>query len=160
LTELPVDRLNFGDGALPAPRSFSATVIARMTKVSPDARTLVAAAAVAGPHCPLTLAAAVAGLDDPLDPLEEALAADLLVLVADQVPEVMAFGHPLVRAAVYDDLSPTRRRVLHLACAEQSSGSAVLSRRVAASQGADDRLAEELRDTAEAELSAGRLMSG
>ena len=55
---------------------------------------------------------AVAGLDDPLPALEEALAAELLGLVPARLPEEIAFPHPLVRAAIYDDLSPTRRRAL------------------------------------------------
>ena len=157
LGELPLDRLNFGDGGLPAPHSFSATVLARLTTIGADAQNLVAAAAVAGTRCPLTFAAAVAGLEDPLPALEEALAAELAGLVPARLPEEIAFPHPLVRAAIYDDLSPTRRRALHLACAKLASGSASLAHRVAASHGDDDRLAAELRATAEAEVSAARL---
>ena len=68
LTELPRERLKFGEGPLPAPRSFSATVLARMTDVSADAQALVSAAAVAGPRCQVGFAASVADLDDPLAP--------------------------------------------------------------------------------------------
>ncbi len=160
LNELEVDRLNFADGGLPAPRSFSATVLARMTKVSVAARSLVAAAAVAGARCPVAFAASVAGLSDPWVAVEEAVQAELLVLEHARVPEELAFPHPLVRAAVYDDLSPTRRRALHLACADHASGSASLAHRVAASQGADDDLAAELQVKAEAEIAAGHLTAG
>ncbi len=160
LNELPPDRLNLSDGGLPAPRSFSATVLARMTKMSVEARNLVSAAAVAGARCPLTFAASVVGLEDPLAALEEAVGEELLVLDPVRVPEEIAFPHPLVRAAVYDDLSPTRRRALHLACAERASGAASLAHRVAASQGSDDDLARELQTKAEEEISAGHLPAG
>jgi DNA-binding CsgD family transcriptional regulator len=82
------------------------------------------------------------------------------VLLPARIPDEVAFPHPLVRAAVYDDLSPTRRRALHLTCAELASGSASLTHRVAASEGADDVLAAELQATAESDVSAGRLTAG
>jgi tetratricopeptide (TPR) repeat protein len=160
LSELPPEQLNFGDGELPAPHSFAATVMARLAEIGTDAQNLVSAAAIAGPRCPLMLAAPVAELDDPLAALEEALGAQLLALVPGRLPEEITFPHPLIRAAVYDDLSPTRRRALHLACAERTSGTVALGHRVAASPGADDGLAAELRAAAEGELSAGRLPSG
>jgi DNA-binding CsgD family transcriptional regulator/tetratricopeptide (TPR) repeat protein len=160
LSELPPERLNFSDGELPAPHSYSATVLARVSELGVDAQNLVAAAAVAGPRCRLALAGAVAGLNDPLAPLEEVLAAELLALVPARLPQEIAFPHPLVRAAVYDDLSPTRRRALHLACAELAADSTTLAHRVAASDGADDGLAAELLMTAEAEISTIRLTTG
>jgi DNA-binding CsgD family transcriptional regulator len=157
LHELPPERLNLGDGPLPAPHSFAATVLARLAAVSADAERLVAAAAAGGAHCPLALAGSVAELGDPLAALEEAQAADLLALVPARLPAEIAFPHPVMRAAVYDDLSPTRRRALHLAWAQLLPHAGSLTHRVAASQGADDDLAAELRVTAEAELAAGRL---
>jgi DNA-binding CsgD family transcriptional regulator/tetratricopeptide (TPR) repeat protein len=160
LSELPPEQLNFGDGELPAPHSFAATVMARLAEIGTDAQNLVSAAAIAGPRCPLMLAAPVAGLDDPLAALEEALGAELLARAPGRMPEEITFPHPLIRAAVYDDLSPTRRRALHLACAERTSGTVALGHRVAASPGADDRLAADLQAAAEGELSAGHLPSG
>jgi DNA-binding CsgD family transcriptional regulator/tetratricopeptide (TPR) repeat protein len=160
LSELPPEQLNFGDGELPAPHSFAATVMARLAEIGTDAQNLVSAAATAGPRCPLVLAAPIAGIDDPLAALEEALGAELLALVPGRMPEEITFPHPLIRAAVYDDLSPTRRRALHLACAERASGTVALGHRVAASPGADDVLAAELQDAAEGELSAGHFPSG
>jgi DNA-binding CsgD family transcriptional regulator len=157
LTELPSERVKFGDGPLPAPRSFAATVLVRLTSMSADAQALVSAAAVAGPRSALAFTASVAGLDDPFGPLEEALAAELLVLTPGHVPEEIVFAHPLIRAAVYDDLSPTRRRDLHLACAERASGPVALSHRVAASHGPDEALATELLQSGEGEVAAGRL---
>lgn len=160
LSELTPDVLAFDDGPLPAPRSLAATVLARLTNISGDAQGLVAAVAVAGPRCRLTLAASVAGLSDAFAPLAEALAADLLTLVPGRIPEEVAFTHPLVRGAVYDDLSPERRRALHLECARLHSGSASLAHRVSASHGADDALAAELTATAASDIAAGTLGTG
>ncbi len=160
LGELPPDALSFDDRPLPAPRSFAATVLARLTNISSDAQNLVAAAAVAGPRCRVTLAAAVIGLRDPFPAVAEALAADLLTLVPGRIPEEAAFTHPLVRAAVYDDLSPTRRRDLHLECAKLDSVSRSLAHRVAASHGSDDALAAELTVTAEGDMAAGSVAAG
>ncbi|MGI8715169.1 MAG: helix-turn-helix transcriptional regulator [Solirubrobacteraceae bacterium] len=160
LSELPPATLTFDDGPLPAPRSFASTVLARLTNVSGDAQDLVAAAAVAGPRCELAFAAAVAGLGNGFAALAQARDADLLTLAPGRAPEQVTFTHPLVRAAVYDDLSPTRRRELHLACATLDPGPASLAHRVAASQGADDALAAELMLTAERDVAAGTLGIG
>ena len=157
LAELPPDALTRGHGTLPAPRSFAATVLARLAGVGPATEELVAAAAVAGPRCRLELAGAAAGLDDPLPALDAALAAGLLARVPGRVPAEIAFPHPLLRAAVYDDLSPTRRRDLHLAFARRTAGATSLVHRVSASPGTDDALAAELIDAGEAEVERGRL---
>ena len=157
LAELPPDVLTTGHGTLPAPRSFAATVLARLAGVGPATEELVAAAAVAGPRCTLELAGAAAGLDDPLPALDAALAAGLLARVPGRVPAEIAFPHPLLRAAVYDDLSPTRRRDLHLACARLTTGATSLVHRVSASPGTDDALAAELVDAGEAEVARGRV---
>jgi DNA-binding CsgD family transcriptional regulator len=157
LGELSPEALAEQHGQLPAPHSFAATVLVRLTKVRAETQDLVAAAAVVGTHCPTMLAAAVAGLSDPSTALEEAIAADLLMVVPMAIPEQVAFPHPLVRAAVYDDLSPGRRRSLHLACANLTTGPTSLAHRVAASQGVDDALAAELESAAEADVAEGNL---
>ena len=160
LGELAPERLMSDDGDLPAPHSFSATVLARLSAISLDAQNLVAAAAVSGPRCALSFAASVAGVGDPLAALEQAVAAELLGVVPGRIPEEIAFAHPLIRAAVYEDLSPTRRRELHLACAVLSAEPDALAHRAAASHGADAELAAELQRTAETEIAAGRLTAG
>ncbi len=160
LSELPPDALTFADGPLPAPRSFSATVLARLAKTGAAAQDLVAAAAVAGPRCRLALAASAAGLPDPSAALAQARSADLVSLVPGRLPEELAFTHPLIRAAVYDDLSPSRRRALHLRYAELGGGEMSLAHRVAASPGGDDALTLELIAAAQREVAAGALSTG
>jgi DNA-binding CsgD family transcriptional regulator len=159
ISELPANVLAFDSGPLPAPHSFAATVISRLSNVSVPARDLVAAAAVAGERCPLALTATLAGVSDPLVSLEDAMAAGLLELVPARIPEEVAFPHPLVRAAVYDDLSPSRRRQLHLECAKLTPASDSLPHRVAASAGEDDALAGELAAAGEEQADSGHLVA-
>jgi DNA-binding CsgD family transcriptional regulator len=160
LRELPPETLASEHGPLPAPHSFAATVLAQLTSVKPEVQDLVAAAAVAGHRCSVELAGAAAGASDPIGALDDALTADLLTVVRAQVPTEVSFPHPLVRAAVYDDLSLKRRRQLHLACAGLTTGSASLAHRVAASSGADDELAAELAEAGQREVAGGMLRAG
>ncbi|HEY8495101.1 MAG TPA: AAA family ATPase, partial [Myxococcota bacterium] len=67
--------------------------------LSPAARRLAQGAAVAGEPFAPELAAAAAGLDDPLDALDELLAADLVR--AGDAPRRFRFRPPIVRHAVY-----------------------------------------------------------
>ncbi|MBV9817180.1 MAG: AAA family ATPase [Solirubrobacterales bacterium] len=160
LRELTPESLNRAPGALPAPRSFAATVLGRVGELADDARGLLTAAAVAGERCRLDRAGVVAGLEDPFTAVEGALRADLLVLDHDRLPEEIAFPHPLIRAAVRDDLPPARRSALHLRWARLADAGEALGHRAAASHGADDALAAELQATAEAEIATGRLAAG
>ena len=65
------------------------------------------------------------------------------------------FAHPLYRAAVYDDLSPTRRQALHHAAAQVLGAGAALAHRVAAADQVDDRLADDVEAAALRELERG-----
>ena len=160
VSELPAESLGFEQGALPAPHSFAATVLARLAGLSPAAQDLAAAAAVAGARCSVKLAAAAAGLDSVLEALDEVLAADLLLLLPGRVPAEVSFSHPLTQAAVYDDLPLSRRRALHLRLAGLTTGATSLAHSVAASPGADDELATDLAETGHAEVMEGKLMAG
>ena len=111
---------------LPAPRELAGVVLARLKALSGPAQGLVTAAAVLGRSFPLAAAAALAGLDDPLAALDEAADAGLLVEDRTGAGAAIAFAHPLVQAAVRDDLGPARRRRLHRAAAALVPGSAAL----------------------------------
>ena len=110
-----------------------------------EAQTFLAAASVLGQHAPIATTAAVAGLSDSMRGSDEAVAAGLLV---ESPPSELTFAHPLYRAAIYADLSPTNRRRLHALAAEVVEGRAGLAHRVAATLGVDDVLANELESTA------------
>jgi ATP/maltotriose-dependent transcriptional regulator MalT len=69
----------------------------------------------------------------------------------------LTFAHPLYRAAIYADLSPTSRRALHARSAELVAGRAGLTHRVAASLGPDEALAREFEESARASVELGEL---
>ena len=91
----------------------------------------------------------------PAEALGEALAARLLTENNDEGVRQVRFPHPLVRAALYSDLSPARRTALHLAAARLTAGADALSHRVAAAAGPDAALAAELAERAGTESAGG-----
>jgi DNA-binding CsgD family transcriptional regulator len=141
----PDDLVPAGD--LPAPRELAGVVLSRLRAVSEPGQRLVTAAAVLGRRCPLAVAAALAGLADPLAALDEAAAAGLLAEDRAGSGATIAFTHPLVHAAVRDDLGSAQRRRLHRAAARLVPAAA-LSHRVAAAVGPDDTLATDLEEAA------------
>jgi hypothetical protein len=157
LEELPDNALNATSGSLPAPHSLSETVVARVAALSSAAQDLVAVAAVVGERSSFPIVAAVAGISDATSVLEEVLAAGLLEQIPSVTVDELTFPHPLVRAAVHGDLSPTRRRDLHAAAAGLIPGTLGLSHRVAAVEGTDEHLAADLEKTAGAEILGGAL---
>lgn len=142
---------------LPAPRAFCAIVLSRLATLSSAAQHLVVAASVLGRRVPLGLAARVAGLDDAGPAAEEAGAAGLLHASRPFEGWELAFPHPLIQAAVYDDLSPPRRCSVHARAAALTEGDARLAHRVAASLAEDVDLAAELETRAGEEAAAGAL---
>ena len=100
--------------------------------------------------------AALAGVEDPLEALDESSTADLLQVRDDPGIRDVVFPHPLVQAAVYEHLSPSRRVRLHLAAADLvSDEGARLRHRVAAADPPDEPLAEELAAFAQRQSAAG-----
>ena len=136
--------VDLGGGALRVPRSLAGVVLSRAGALSPAARELVAAAAVLGQRCELAAAAALAGLGDPLPALGEAAAAGILAEQPGGAAAGIGFTHLLVQRAVYEDLSPARRRQLHQRAVGLVDRHRALGHRVAAAVGPDDGLAAEL----------------
>ncbi|MFF5003192.1 AAA family ATPase [Streptomyces phaeochromogenes] len=136
----------------PAPKSFTALVLAKLAACSPAVDALVCAAAVLGTHCTPADAWEVAGADL-LD--EERRAADVLTALEEAVhtglltespgDPLIRFPHPLVHAAVYHQLGPSRRAALHLSAARTVRDQAHrLRHRALAAAGPDPELAAEL----------------
>ena len=144
LEEAAAGGADLGGGALPVPRSLAGVVLARARALSPGARRLAEAAAVLGHHCELGAAAALADLADPVPALAEALAAGILAEEPGGAAAGIGFSHLLVQRAVYEDLSPARRRRLHQRAAGLVDRDRALGHRVAAAIGPDDGLAAEL----------------
>ena len=161
LEELPADTWCSDELPLPSPRSFSLLVLYRCAACSPEAQRLVEAAAVLGVHCLLATAARLANVEQPLQALEEASNAGLLH-PRDALPGrwAVAFPHPLVQAAIYHDLAPTRRATLHAAAAELAEDEAAsLRHRVAAAPSVNARLAQDLEAFAVRESARGAVTS-
>ena len=135
---------------LPAPRSLAAVVLVRLSRASAAGQALVVAASVLGEPCSLADAAALAGMvgpdavDDPAGALDEGVRVGLLRERGDRPVGGIGFVHPLLRAAVYGDQSPARRRALHRAAASLVRGRAALTHRIAAAAGQDPELAADL----------------
>jgi DNA-binding CsgD family transcriptional regulator len=159
LDELPADAWHRQDN-LPAPRSFAALVKRRTSACSPGAAALLEGVAILGPHGLLATAATLAGVDEPLDALEEAVTAGLLRVDESRGVPVPAFAHPLIAAAVYDQIGPARRARLHARAAELAEDEASRLRHLAAAAaGPDDALADQLEALAEREEEAHTLQS-
>ena len=152
LAEIGVARLSGEEGGLPAPRELSGVILTRVAALAVSTRGFLSAASVLGQHAALSMIAAVAQLPDGQDEMDEAVAAGLL---SDGLVSELSFTHPLYRAAIYADLSPTNRRRLHARAAELATGHARLAHRVAASVGPDESLANELEASALASAAAG-----
>lgn len=95
----------------------------RLDRLGPEADTVLRGAAVVGREFPIDLVQAVTGLDEAvvLDVVDRALAARLL-LETDRGR--LQFSHALVRAALLDEISASRRQRLHrdVAHAMQTAG--------------------------------------
>ena len=156
LAELTPAQLTAREGPLPAPRSFAATVTARLAELPPPARELAVALAVLNRRSTLPVAARVAGIDEPARALDDLAGMEFVRTVLDNGQALIEFAHPLYRAAVYDNLRPSRRQDLHRQAAEVSSGVTALAHRVVAADGFDDALADELDGAARTEVGQRR----
>jgi ATP/maltotriose-dependent transcriptional regulator MalT len=157
-------------GPLPAPQSYRQLVLASVGAHSPAAQRLARAAAVLPEGAALSMAATLAEVDKAEEALDELVKAHVLSCAYADEGWLISYTHPLVRAAVYDDLGPLDMHRLHLRAATLCEGDAALLHRVAAASGPDPLLSAELdvrarrlRDTghvrraAEYFLKAGRL---
>src|SRR5204862_5474946 len=117
MNELSRDVLE-APGPLPAPHSYALLVLSSIAAHSEAARRLARAAAVLPEGSLLSVAATLAEVDSPEQPLDELTAAHVLACEYGDEGWRISFVHPLVRAAVYDDLGPLDRQALHLRAAE------------------------------------------
>jgi predicted ATPase len=79
LEELPAVTLADPSRALPAPHSYSAIVLTRVAQLSHSAQDLLAAASVVGVHSSLPVAAAAAGIADPVPAFDESERSPFLI---------------------------------------------------------------------------------
>ncbi len=108
------------------PGTVQSLVLARVAGLTAPARDLVRLAAVAGVRVSHGLLAAASGLDDEALLMAARELAEQHLLVADRSGQGYAFRHALTREAVYGDLLPGERQMLHLAAARTLSGDPAL----------------------------------
>ncbi|HEY5878442.1 MAG TPA: AAA family ATPase [Nakamurella sp.] len=157
LSEVPKDRWKSWEPMLPAPRTFAAQVLRRIEACSAEARRLVESSAVLGAHATISDLADLAGVEDVIPALDEAVELNLLRLADDEAgPTAVTFVHPLVRAAIYGQLGPARLVLLHLAAARLvDDEAAALRHRVMAATRPDPELVAELSDFARSQAAVG-----
>ncbi len=96
------------------PPAVGRFVLHRLQRLGPQATELARSVSVLGGDADIPLAARAAGLE----PEEAQPIADLLVQAEVFAPEQeLGFVHPIVRAAIYEDLLPGDRAARHLAAA-------------------------------------------
>jgi DNA-binding CsgD family transcriptional regulator len=155
LTDRSVDCLTRADRPLPAPGSVAAQVGWLLTTLAPASRDLLDALAVLDAKCPLGLAARVADVPDPVAALEPLVRAEIVRWWPEDPVTPVQVWPPVQRDAVYQRLTPGRRRELHLAAAAVVRGDARWAHRVAAAGGPDGPLACELESAAARLLEEG-----
>lgn len=97
------------------PDTIRDLVVARLRQLSPSANEVIAAASVLGSEVEVGVLRAMVAVDDVLGALEEAAA---LGLLDEHAASSHTFRHGVVRAAVYDHLSKSRRASLHQRAAD------------------------------------------
>jgi DNA-binding CsgD family transcriptional regulator len=156
LRELPRETWQDWQPVLPAPSRYASAVRHRLAQCGEAAQALVEACSVLKDDAPVAEAAELAGIDDPLHAADEAGAAGLLRATVDAGHALLAFPHPLVRAAVLTGIGLTRRSELHRRAAEITEDRGrQLMHRVAAATTTDEELADELDRYAAERASAG-----
>lgn len=155
LEELPGDFWSDYDPTFPAPRGLQREVARRFAGLAPDARDLTAALAVLG-RSRLAVAAALSGVDAPLDALDRARAAGLATPVERDGTTYVAITDPMTTAAVLEEIGHQRRAELNSAAVDLVDDPvARLRHRVAATPMPDPALADELEALAEDRAALG-----
>ncbi len=110
----PVNRIDPDDVGRVAPERVAAAVLLRVNDSHPQASAMARAVAVLGEQARLATCAELTGID----PSTAYLLADELARAAVLVPgEPLRFVHPIVRTAIYEDLSVAERADLHVRAA-------------------------------------------
>jgi len=137
--------------SLPAPQELTLSVRRSLTATFPEAEQLVNAVGVLGAGwIPLPVAAAVAGIEDPVPAVAVLIDLGLLEERATEPGHPIRFSHALLQAAAYQSIGLAERRELHVAAARHATSHLeALQHRVAATFSYDDLLAAELQAAGE-----------
>lgn len=144
MAELPAEFWSDFDPTFPAPGAIAADVADRLGALTVQARKLAEVVAVLG-RAPVSLAASVAGLADPLPAIDDLVAAGLVTLAAEFGVTLVLPSDPMIAAAVLGPLGRVRRAELHRTAAGLvDDPDTRLAHLVAAAPLPDAALADEL----------------
>ncbi len=140
-----------------APERIAAAVLLRVSRLDPEAPALARAAAVLGEQARLSRCAQLAGLD-----ARKAgrLAAGLVDLAVLAPGEPLRFAHPVVRTAIYHDLTAAERADVHASAArlladERADPGSIAMHLLATPPTGDREVVALLRDAARSALAGG-----
>ncbi|MET0422481.1 MAG: AAA family ATPase [Actinoplanes sp.] len=157
LAEVPADVLRDDtQQRWPMPRSLHVAISAQLDGLPAETHELLEAMAVLDVRMPLSAVGRLADLPDPAHALGPALRAGLARWWPNEPQSPVGLVHALQRDAIYDALSPDRRRTLHAGAAELVGTAVSWSHRVAAAATTDEHLAAELERSGMAEAALGR----
>jgi DNA-binding CsgD family transcriptional regulator len=139
-----------------APAAIGTSVLTRLGRMGPDAVTLAQAVAVLGPEAEVAVAARLAELD----PEQAELLADRLAAAQILAPiRPLEFFHPLIGAAVREDMAPGARRLAHRRAATlvdgPGSAARVAAHLLACAPAGDSWVVERLTEAATDALERG-----
>lgn len=105
---------------LDLPGSVRDALLLRLRALSPTARSVADLVAVSGGRAPLELVEEVAELksEEVLTAVDELSTRSVVDEVEDEAEIFLSFRHPMLRETLYQDLGPSRRRLLHRVLAE------------------------------------------
>jgi DNA-binding CsgD family transcriptional regulator len=140
-----------------APERIAAAVLLRVSRLDPQAPALARAVAVLGEHARLNMCAELAGLDVRTASSLAVGLIDRAVLVGG---EPVRFVHPIVRTAIYNDLSATEQADLHARAAKLLAGQradpgAIAVHLIATPPSGDRNVVAMLREAARSALAGG-----
>ena len=140
-----------------APERIAAAVLLRVSRLDPQAPALARAVAVLGEHARLTMCAELAGMEVRKASTLAAGLVDLAVLVGG---EPLRFVHPIVRTAIYNDLSATEQADLHARAAklladQRADPGAIAVHLIATPPSGDGHVVAMLREAARSALAGG-----
>ena len=144
-------------GRLALPRSLAAAIGDRLAGLPPDARFILEMLSVLNLRIPLAQLGQAAEIESPSAAIEPAVASGLVDWSPEEPSCPVVIRHPLVRDAIYAEITATRRRALHARAASVVTESGSWEHRVAALDRPDEGLAAQLERLAGEEASDGRL---